>query len=129
MLKHRKIPTGNGIGVLHTPGGAWLAPALLLGEGLFRFEKHGVLDVSIHNGDAKYLKPFLHRCCPFYDRNFKQLVFTQGGPSDIAYNNCKETLKLFDEADIRCEYHDVTGGHSWETWRQNLHALAQRLFK
>lgn len=67
--------------------------------------------------------------CPFYDRNFKQLVFTQGGPSDIAYNNCKETLKLFDEAGIRYEYHDVTGGHSWETWRQNLHALAQRLFK
>lgn len=64
-----------------------------------------------------------------YNRNFKQLVFTQGGPSDIAYNNCKETLKLFDEAGIRYEYHDVTGGHSWEAWRQNLHALAQRLFK
>ena len=55
--------------------------------------------------------------------------FTQGGPSDIAYNNCKETLNLFDEAGIRYEYHDVTGGHSWEAWRQNLHALAQRLFK
>ena len=64
-----------------------------------------------------------------YNKNFKQLVFTQGGPSDIAYNNCKETLKLFDEAGIRYEYHDVTGGHSWEAWRQNLHALAQRLFK
>lgn len=64
-----------------------------------------------------------------YNRNFKELVFTQGGPSDIAYNNCKETLKLFDEAGIRYEYHDVTGGHSWEAWRQNLHALAQRLFK
>ena len=64
-----------------------------------------------------------------YNKNFKQLVFTQGGPSDIAYNNCKETLKLFDEAGIRYEYHEVTGGHSWEAWRQNLHALAQRLFK
>ena len=64
-----------------------------------------------------------------YNKNFKQLVFTQGGPSDIAYNNCKETLKLFDEAGIRYEYHDVSGGHSWEAWRQNLHALAQRLFK
>ena len=64
-----------------------------------------------------------------YNKNFKELVFTQGGPSDIAYNNCKETLKLFDEAAIKYEYHEVSGGHSWEAWRQNLYDLAQRLFK
>lgn len=64
-----------------------------------------------------------------YNRNFKELVFTQGGPSDIAYNNCKETLKLFDEAGVKYEYHEVSGGHSWEAWRQNLYDLAQRLFK
>ena len=64
-----------------------------------------------------------------YNRNFKELVFTQGGPSDIAYNNCKETLKLFDDAAIKYEYHEVSGGHSWEAWRQNLYDLAQRLFK
>ena len=64
-----------------------------------------------------------------YNRNFKELVFTQGGPSDIAYNNCKETLKLFDEAGVKYEYHEVSGGHSWEAWRQNLHDLAQRLFR
>ena len=64
-----------------------------------------------------------------YNKNFKQLVFTQGGPSDIAYNNGKETLKLFDEAGIKYEYMDVTGGHSWSAWRQNLYDLAQRIFK
>ena len=64
-----------------------------------------------------------------YNKNFKELVFTQGGPSDIAYNNCKETLRLFDEAAIKYEYHEVSGGHSWEAWRQNLYDLAQRLFK
>ena len=63
-----------------------------------------------------------------YNKNFKELVFTQGGPSDIAYNNCKETLKLFDEAGVKYEYHEVSGGHSWEAWRQNLYDLAQRLF-
>ena len=64
-----------------------------------------------------------------YNKNFKVLVFTQGGPSDIAYNNCKETLKLFDDAGIKYEYNEVPGGHSWTAWRQNLYDLAPRLFK
>jgi len=64
-----------------------------------------------------------------YNKNFKVLVFTQGGPSDIAYNNCKETLKLFDAAGIRYEYNEVPGGHSWVAWRQNLYDLAPRLFR
>lgn len=64
-----------------------------------------------------------------YNKNFKVLVFTQGGPSDIAYNNCKETLKLFDEAGVKYEYNEVPGGHSWTAWRQNLYDLAPRLFK
>ena len=64
-----------------------------------------------------------------YNKNFKELVFTQGGPSDIAYNNCKETLALFDAAEIKYEYHEVPGGHSWTAWRQNLYDLAQRMFK
>ena len=91
-----------------------------------------VLSASFAPGNKEvyeYERVRLKKEADRYNRNFKQLVFTQGGPSDIAYNNCKETLKLFDEAGIRYEYHEVTGGHSWEAWRQNLHALAQRLFK
>ena len=63
MLKHTEIPAGKGIGILHAPGGAGLAPALLLREGLFCFEENGVLDVGIHDGDAKYLKPLLYDSC------------------------------------------------------------------
>ena len=33
------------------------------------------------------------------------------------------------EAGVKYEYHEVSGGHSWEAWRQNLHDLAQRLFR
>lgn len=91
-----------------------------------------VLSASFAPGNKEvyeYERVRLKKEADRYNRNFKQLVFTQGGPSDIAYNNCKETLKLFDEAGIRYEYHDVSGGHSWEAWRQNLYDLAQRLFK
>ncbi len=60
---------------------------------------------------------------------WKEFVFTQGGTTDIAYNNCKQTLKIFDEAGVQYEYMDVEGGHSWYAWRQNLYDLAQRIFK
>lgn len=61
--------------------------------------------------------------------NVRQLVFTQGGPEDIAYQNGLATLKLFDAEGIKYEFYDAPGGHTWYTWRNNLHQLAQRLFK
>lgn len=63
------------------------------------------------------------------NKTWKVFAFTQGGPSDIAYKNCENCLKEFDAAGIRYEYNEVSGGHSWEAWRQNLYDLAQRLFK
>lgn len=57
MLKHTKIPAGKGIRILHSPGGTRFAPTSLLGEGLLRFEEHGILVVGIHDGYTKYLKP------------------------------------------------------------------------
>lgn len=59
----------------------------------------------------------------------KQLAFTMGGEEDIAYKNCKQMLKLFDKAGIKYTYDEAPGGHSWYTWRNNLHALAQKIFK
>lgn len=91
-----------------------------------------VLSASFAPGNKEvyeYERERLKRNAHVYNSNFRQLVFTQGGESDIAYGNCKETLKLFDEAGIRYEYMDVSGGHSWEAWRQNLYDLAQRIFK
>ncbi len=63
MLKHTEIPADKRIGILHSPGGAGLTPTLFLGEGLLRFEEHGILDIGIYDGYAEYLKPFLHSCC------------------------------------------------------------------
>lgn len=91
-----------------------------------------VLSASFAPGNKEvyeYERVRLKKEADRYNKNFKQLVFTQGGPSDIAYNNCKETLALFDEAGIKYEYMDVTGGHTWSAWRQNLYDLAQRLFR
>lgn len=91
-----------------------------------------VLSASFAPGNKEvyeYERVRLKKEASRYNKNFKQLVFTQGGPTDIAYNNCKETLKLFDDAKINYEYHEVPGGHSCTAWRQNLYDLAQRLFR
>ena len=64
-----------------------------------------------------------------FNRHVKILAFTQGGPEDIAYNNCKAMLGLFDAAGIRYEFSEGPGGHSWYTWRRDLKDLAPRLFR
>ena len=71
----------------------------------------------------------LKKLASHINKAWKILCFTQGGPSDIAYNNCKQTLELFDGANIKYEYNEVPGGHSWTAWRQNLYDLAPRLFR
>ena len=64
-----------------------------------------------------------------FNNTVRALHFTQGGPEDIAYNNCKAMLKLFDAAGIRYKYSEAPGGHTWYTWRNDLYNLAQQLFK
>lgn len=91
-----------------------------------------VLSSSFAPGDQKkYAEERVHlkQVASQLNDNFKQLVFTQGGPEDIAYNNCKATLKLFDEAGVRYEFKEAPGGHTWYTWRNNLYDLAQKIFK
>ena len=62
--------------------------------------------------------------------SFKQLVFTQGGETDIAYQNCKNTRAQLDKDGLKYDYmENAQAGHSWGTWREDLKVLAQRIFK
>ena len=42
-----------------------------------------------------------------FNHTVHALHFTQGGPEDIAYNNCKAMLKLFDAAGINYKYSEA----------------------
>lgn len=66
---------------------------------------------------------------PVINKTVKEFVFTQGGKSDIAYQNGINTRTYLEGLGLKFEYMDVEGGHSWYAWRQNLYDLAQRLFK
>lgn len=66
---------------------------------------------------------------PVINKTVREFVFTQGGQSDIAYQNGINTRNYLKEAGLNFEFIDVEGGHSWYAWRQNLYDLAQRIFK
>ena len=61
--------------------------------------------------------------------NLKSLWVAMGGKEDIAYNNCKIMLSKFDEMNIKYQYSEYAGGHTWPVWRNNLYNFAQLLFK
>ncbi len=72
---------------------------------------------------------YLRQIATDFNNTVHTLYFTQGGPEDIAYNNCKAMLRLFDEAGIKYQYSEAPGGHTWKTWRRDLYDLAQLVFR
>lgn len=76
------------------------------------------------NGDKR-----LAEIAPTLNNTVKYLIFTQGGPEDIAYANGKEMLKVFDKNGIKYEFSEMPGGHSWLVWRNDLKNFAPKLFK
>ncbi len=63
------------------------------------------------------------------NKTAKLLLFTQGGPEDIAYQNGLVMLKVFDKNGIKYESSEMPGGHSWSVWRNDLKNFAPKLFK
>ena len=61
--------------------------------------------------------------------NLKSLWISMGGKEDIAYNNCKIMMGKFDELNIKYQYSEYPGGHTWPVWRNNLYNFAQLLFR
>lgn len=97
-----------------------------------KFEYFWVLSAGWFPAQAEQFEGYrqrLNKASEGIKKNVRQLVFTQGDPEDIAYQNGLATLKLFDAEGIKYEYYSAPGGHTWYTWRNNLHQLAQRLFK
>jgi enterochelin esterase-like enzyme len=63
------------------------------------------------------------------NRDLKLFWISMGGKEDIAYANCKAMLSKFDEMNIKYQYSEYPGGHTWPVWRHDLFSLATLLFK
>lgn len=71
----------------------------------------------------------LKKIAPDFNKHVKLLIFSQGGPEDIAYDNGKATTDAFRNCGINFNYYEASGGHTWYTWRYNLRDFATKLFK
>ena len=65
------------------------------------------------------------------NKQFKRMVFTQGGPTDIAYQNCQNTRAQLDKDGLKYEYMENAQAGSWtrtasstNTWRTPRPATA-----
>lgn len=71
----------------------------------------------------------LGEVAPTLKETVKYLIFTTGGPEDIAYENNKKVLEVFDKYGIKYTSTEMPGGHTWYVWRNDLKNFAPRLFK
>lgn len=60
---------------------------------------------------------------------WKLFWIAMGGEKDIAYQNNKNTMALFDKYGIKYKYIEVPGGHTFLAWRDNLYTFAPLLFR
>ncbi|MBB3188117.1 alpha/beta hydrolase-fold protein [Microbacter margulisiae] len=72
---------------------------------------------------------FMAKNAGMINNNLKLLWIAVGGKEDIAYNNCQTMLSKFNKMNIRYQYYEYPGGHTWPVWRNDLFHFAQLIFK
>lgn len=60
---------------------------------------------------------------------WKLFWIAMGGDKDIAYQNNKNTMAMFDKYGIKYQYTEVPGAHTFLAWRYNLYQFAPLLFR
>ena len=58
-----------------------------------------------------------------------KLLWVANGKHDLTYENCQDTLKLFDKYKIQYVYVEGKGLHGWETARNDLFIFAPLVFR
>lgn len=77
--------------------------------------------------DVQY--DFMKNNAATINNNLKLFWIAMGGKEDIAYNNCQIMLTKFKELNIKYNYSEYPGGHTWPVWRNNLYQIVPLLFK
>lgn len=77
--------------------------------------------------DGQY--DFMKKNSTTINNNLKLFWIAMGGKEDIAYNNCQAMMARFKEMNIKYDYSEYPGGHTWPVWRNNLYQMSQLLFK
>jgi enterochelin esterase family protein len=85
----------------------------------------GFFGASADEADTKYAKVL-------NDPNFnkgKKLFWVGIGKDDFVMDANKKTLALLDKHNIKYQYKETAGGHTWINWRQYLNEYTPMLFR
>ena len=85
----------------------------------------GFFGATIDEAESKYAKALND---PSFNKN-KKLFWVSIGKDDFVMDANKKTLALLDKHQIKYQYQETAGGHTWINWRQYLNEYAPMLFK
>jgi enterochelin esterase-like enzyme len=91
------------------------------------FSSGWILPMQSNIANEQY--EFMAKNADMINNNLKLLWIAVGGKEDIAYKNCQTMLSKFNEMNIRYQYYEYSGGHTWPVWRNDLFHFAQLIFK
>ncbi|MBC3785509.1 esterase [Spirosoma utsteinense] len=85
----------------------------------------GFFGAAADEADSKYAKALND---PAFNKG-KKLFWIGIGKDDFVMESNKKTLALLDKHQIKYQYKESTGGHTWINWRQYLNEYTPLLFR
>lgn len=85
----------------------------------------GFFGSSADEADTKYAKALND---PSFNKS-KKLFWVGIGKDDFVMDSNKKTLALLDKHNIKYQYKETAGGHTWINWRQYLNEYVPMLFR
>ncbi|GAB3954261.1 esterase family protein [Spirosoma harenae] len=85
----------------------------------------GFFGDTANEADTKYAKVLND---PSFNKG-KKLFWVSIGKDDFVMEANKKTLAMFDKHNIKYQYKESSGGHTWVNWRQYLNEYVPMLFK
>ncbi|GAB4004216.1 alpha/beta hydrolase-fold protein [Spirosoma migulaei] len=85
----------------------------------------GFFGATADEADTKYAKVLND---PSFNKG-KKLFWVAIGKDDFVMDANKKTLAMLDKHNIKYQYKETSGGHTWVNWRQYLNEYTPMLFK
>ncbi|GAB3548731.1 alpha/beta hydrolase-fold protein [Spirosoma fluminis] len=85
----------------------------------------GFFGGSISEAENQYTKALQD---PNFNKNKKVFLF-EIGKDDFLMEPCKQTMALLDKHNIKYQYKETDGGHTWINWRHYLNEYTPLLFQ
>ncbi|MFD2574530.1 esterase [Spirosoma soli] len=113
---------GLSMGGIQTLNVSLSRPELFNYVGVF---SSGFFGGSISEAESQYAKTLQD---PNFNKNKKLFLF-EIGKDDFLMEPCKQTMALFDKHQIKYQYKETDGGHTWINWRHYLNEYTPLLFQ